>query len=168
MMENNKEYWIKRAELKQLLTEKNIKKIEKQLKKNYKEAIIEIKKELAYLQATNELQEWQKIQLEGTINSINEILNEMATKEEKLLTDTLEELCSQVDEKDKKALEVQLDALFHKVNDQLIEEVVKTNWSGLMFSERIWNRRDKLAIKLKEILNKGLIRGDSLQDMARL
>ena len=38
MMENNKEYWIKRAELKQLLTEKNIKKIEKQLKKNYKEA----------------------------------------------------------------------------------------------------------------------------------
>ena len=92
----------------------------------------------------------------------------MATKEEKLLTDTLEELCQQVDEKDKKALEVQLDALFHKVNSELIEEVVKTNWSGLMFSERIWNRRDKLAIKLKEILNKGLIRGDSLQDMARL
>ena len=168
MMENNKEYWINRAIMKQLLTEKNIKKIERQLKKNYKEAIKEIKKELTYLKATNELAEWQKIQLEGTINSINEILNDMATKEEKLLTDTLEELCQQVDEKDKKALEVQLDALFHKVNSELIEEVVKTNWSGLMFSERIWNRRDKLAIKLKEILNKGLIRGDSLQDMARL
>ena len=125
MMENNKEYWINRAIMKQLLTEKNIKKIERQLKKNYKEAIKEIKKELTYLKATNEIAEWQKIQLEGTINSINEILNDMATKEEKLLTDTLEELCQQVDEKDKKALEVQLNALFHKVNSELIEEVVR-------------------------------------------
>ena len=46
MMEN-KEYWIKRAELKQLLTEKNIKKIERQLKKNYKEAIAKEKEESA-------------------------------------------------------------------------------------------------------------------------
>ena len=33
MMENNKEYWINRAIMKQLLTEKNIKKIERELKK---------------------------------------------------------------------------------------------------------------------------------------
>ena len=167
-MENNKEYWINRAIMKQLLTEKNIKKIERQLKKNYKEAIKEIKKELAYLQATNELQEWQKIQLEGTINSINEILNDMATKEEKLLTDTLEELCSQVDEKDKKALEVELDVVFHKDNDELIKEVVKTNWSGLLYLDRIDERKYILTQKLKEVLTKGLIRGDSLQDMAKL
>ena len=79
-MMNNREYWIKRASIKELLTEKNIKKIERQLKKNYKEAIKEIKKELTYLKATNELAEWQKIQLEGTINSINEILNEIKSK----------------------------------------------------------------------------------------
>jgi SPP1 gp7 family putative phage head morphogenesis protein len=56
---------------------------------------------------------------------------------------------------------------FNTVNENLIKEVIKTNWSGLEFSERIWNNRDKLTIKLKETLNKGLIRGDSLQDMSR-
>ena len=44
---------------------------------------------------------------------------------------------------------------------------MQTNWSGLTFSERIWDNRKKLASKVKETLNKGLIRGDSLQTMAQ-
>ena len=167
-MMDNREYWIKRASIKELLTEKNIKKIERELKKNYKEAIREIKKELTYLKATGELTEWEQYRAEATIRSIEEILNDMATKEKKLLTDTLEELCKQVDEKDKKALEAELDVVFHKVNDELIKEVVKTNWSGLLYLDRIDERKYILTQKLKEVLTKGLIRGDSLQDMAKL
>ena len=45
---------------------------------------------------------------------------------------------------------------------------MKANWSGLSFSERIWEHRRKLAFTIKSELNKGLIRGDSLQDISKI
>lgn len=160
----NKEYWLNRAIEKDKYLEKNLKKIEKELKKNYQEAIKEIKKEIAFLYAENELTEWQKYHSEETIKSLESILDEMYKREEKILTNHLKDTYK----KTYKQELVELNISFNIVNDNLIREVIKTNWSGLTFSERIWNNgRDKLAVKLKETLNKGLIRGDSLQDMAR-
>ena len=70
-------------------------------------------------------------------------------------------------EMDKQA-SIDLEASFNTINDRLIEEVIKTNWSGLSFSERIWEHRRKLAFTIKSELNKGLIRGESLQDISKI
>lgn len=164
-MDKNREYWIARSLIKTKLTDKKIKKIQKELKKLYREVLTDMKKELAYLE-TNGGSDWEKYRAEGTIKSLESILDRAATEEEKILTDELKDLYNKIDEKDKAALGI--DSSFFTVNEKLIEQVLKEEWSGLLFSERIWNRRDQVAIKLKEILKKGLIRGDSLQDMARL
>ena len=164
-MDKNREYWIARSLIKTKLTDKKIKKIQKELKKLYREVLTDMKKELAYLE-TNGGSDWDKYRAEGTIKSLESILDRTATEEERILTDELKDLYNKIDEKDKAALGI--DSSFFTVNEKLIEQVLKEEWSGLLFSERIWNRRDQVAIKLKEILKKGLIRGDSLQDMARL
>lgn len=161
-MKKNRDYWIKRAKKKLKVLEKEQEKTDKKLKKNYKEAIKEIKKEIAYLYAQEELTEFQQYRAEGTIRSLESILDDMATKEEELLKETLTEVYKET----QKIEAVGLGVSFQTVNDNVIREVMQTNWSGLLFSERIWNNRKKLASKLKETLNKGLIRGDSLQDMA--
>ena len=165
MMENNKEYWLLKAKIKDKYLQKNLATLEKKLKKVYKDSLKEIKKELAYLESTGQLEEWQRAQLEGTIASIEKILDNKSTSEEQLLNDHLEKTIKDVYEKE--AYNVGMDALFHQVNDNTVREILKTNWSGLTFSERIWDSRRKLATKVKEIMTKGIIRGDSLQDMAR-
>ena len=164
MTKKSREYWIKRAELKLQKLDKEQDKIEKKLKKSYKEAIKEIKKEIALLYAEGgELTDFQKYRVEGTIRSLEALLDEMATSEEQTLKEGLTELFEDTQELEAASLEVG----FQTVNNNLIEEVLQTNWSGLTFSERIWDNRKKLASKVKETLNKGLIRGDSLQTMAQ-
>lgn len=163
----DKEYWLNRAIEKDKYLEKNLKKVEKQLKKSYQEAIREIKKEIAFLYAENKLTEYQKYHSEETIKSLESILDEMYKREEQMLQVNLINVYKDIFENECDELTVNIS--FSTVNDRLIREVIKTNWSGLTFSERIWgNGRDKLVLKVKEILNKGLKRGDSLQEMARL
>ena len=163
----NKQYWINRVLEKDKYLEKNLKIIEKELKKSYREAIKEIKKEIAFLYTEKELTEWQQYHAEETIRSLESILDEMYKREEQMLQGNLVNVYKDIFEKE--CDEFTVNVSFNTVSDKLIREVIKTNWSGLTFSERIWgNGRNKLAIKVKEILNKGLKRGDSLQDMARL
>lgn len=162
----NREYWLSRTEQKDKLLQKNLVILEKELKKVYKESIVDIKKELAYLEATGQLEEWQKIQLEGTIASLEKILDDKATKEEKLLTDHLIDTYKETYENE--LSNVEMEALFHQVNDATVREILKNNWSGLTYKDRLLFANDKLATKFKEVITRGIIRGDSLQDMARL
>ena len=163
MAMKSREYWIKRAELKLQKLDKEQDKIEKKLKKSYKDAIKEIKKEVAALYAEGTLTEFQQYRAEGTIRSLESLLDNMATNEEQILKEGLTELYEDTQKLEAASLEVS----FQTVNDNVIREVMQTNWSGLTFSERIWDNRKKLASKVKETLNKGLIRGDSLQTMAQ-
>ena len=80
MMNNNKEYWLNKAEIKDKYLQKNLATLEKKLKKVYKDSLKEIKKELAYLESTGQLEEWQRVQLEGTIASIEKILDNKSNK----------------------------------------------------------------------------------------
>lgn len=58
-------------------------------------------------------------------------------------------------------------ATFTTINQRAVREAINYNWSGEMFSERIWNNRNTLVRKLKETIVQGLIRGESVQKMAR-
>lgn len=162
-IQNNRDYWIRRAELKLQKLETDQNKIEKKLKKHYKEMIKQLKKELAALRADGTLTDFQEFRMEGTIASVEVILDEMARNEEQIL----EEGMIQVFKDTAKIEQAGLEISFNTVNDNLIRETLKTNWSGLTFSERIWDNRRKLATKIKETMMQGLVRGDSLQTMSQ-
>lgn len=47
-----------------------------------------------------------------------------------------------------------------------IEDIIKAPWSGVSFSDRIWHNKDVLIYNAKDIISKGLIRGESYHNMA--
>lgn len=49
---------------------------------------------------------------------------------------------------------------------ETIQEILKNNWSGSHYSERIWHNTDVLANKLEEIITTGLMTGKSSRRMA--
>ena len=160
----NKDYWEQRALLKDKLLEKDIKKIEKKLLKLFKATRKEVLNELKIIYADIESTEYAKYQIDSLLASINKAIDNLYNQNEKEIIDGLKDIYIEMD----KQASIDLEASFNTINDRLIEEVIKTNWSGLSFSERIWEHRRKLALTLKEELSKGLIRGDSLQDISRI
>lgn len=163
---NNKAYWIKRAIQQDKKIQKDLKKLEKQLKKLYVEASKEIKKELAYFYANNSnIAEYEKYQLEATLTALNKALDNLYHSEEEMLNNRLIQSYIDIYEDNIKALGVE--AAFNTINEEVVREVIKTNWSGLTFSEIIWDKHlPQMKNDLKQILKAGLIRGDSLHDMA--
>lgn len=163
----NREYWIKRAIQQDKKVQKGLKKLEKQLKKEFVEASKEIKKELAYFYANNsDITEYEKYQLESTLTALNKLLDNLYHSEEGMLNNRLIETYRNVYEDNIKDLGIE--ASFHTINENVVREVIKTNWSGLTFSEIIWDKHlPQMKNDLKQVLKAGLIRGDSLQDMAR-
>lgn len=162
----NREYWLRRAIKQDKKIQKDLKKLEKQLKKLYVEASKEIKKELAYFYANNSnIGEYEKYQLEATLKALNKALDNLYHNEEEMLNNRLIEFYIDIYEDNIKALGVE--AAFNTINEEVVREVIKTNWSGLTFSEIIWDKHlPQMKNDLKQILKAGLIRGDSLHDMA--
>lgn len=160
---NNKLYWLNRYIEQDELNEKDFKVIEKNLKEELKNVKSTLLKELAYQNAKkNNLSNSEVFQFYNTLETIDKTLEEMATKEEKELNTLLENKYKEVYEENMKILGVS----FNTINTGLIKETVKTNWSGLEFSDRIWKNKELLVYKIKEEFQKGLIRGDSLQDIS--
>ena len=109
---NSREYWIKRAKLKLDKLEKEQDKIGKKLKKNYKDAIKEIKKEVAALYAEGEeLTAFQQYRIDGTLRSLESLLDDMATNEEATLKEGLTELYKETQKIEATSLGVSLFAL---------------------------------------------------------
>lgn len=163
----NREYWIKRAIQQDKKVQKDLKKLEKQLKKEFVEASKEIKKELAYFYANNSnITEYEKYRLESTLMALNKALDNLYHNEEEMINNRLIETYTNIYEDNIKDLGIE--ASFNTINENVIREVIKTNWSGLTFSEIIWDKHlPQMKNDLKQVLKAGLIRGDSLQDMAR-
>ena len=164
MNKKNEKYWEDRIILKDKLLEKDIKKIEKKLLRAFKDARKEVLNELKILYSDIEHSEYAKYQLESILTSINKSLDNLYKYNEQVVTEGLKDIYKEMD----KQASIDLEASFNTINDRLIEEVIRTNWSGLSFSDRIWEHRRKLVLTLKEELNRGLIRGDSLQDISRI
>ena len=165
--EESRRYWQNRIELHDKKIEKDTLKLEKQLKKIFVDTSKEIKKELAYFYANNtNIGNYENYRLEATLQAIYISLDTLFNKEEEKLNKRLVE--AYIDTYKYFDNLLNINASFETINIGLVEQVVKTNWSGLSFSERIWENRRKLALTLKEELKKGLIRGESLQEMSRI
>ena len=165
--EKSRIYWQNRIELHDKKIEKDTLKLEKQLKKIFVDTSKEIKKELAYFYANNtNISNYENYRLEATLQAIYIALDTLFNKEEEKLNKRLVEAYTDTYKYFDNLLSI--NTSFETINIGLVEQVVKTNWSGLSFSERIWENRRKLALTLKEELKKGLIRGESLQEMSRV
>ena len=165
--EESRKYWQDRIELHDKKVEKDTLKLEKQLKKIFVDTSKEIKKELAYFYANNtNIDNYENYRLEATLQAIYIALDTLFNKEEEKLNKRLVE--AYIDTYKYFDNLLNINTSFETINIGLVEQVVKTNWSGLSFSERIWENRRKLALTLKEELKKGLIRGESLQEMSRI
>ena len=191
---NSKEYWEQRAILKDKLLEKDISKVEKELLKLFKNSKKEVLNELKIIYSDIESTEYQKYRIDSLLTSINNSLDNLYNKSEKEITEGLKDIYKTMYQE----ANIDLKASFNTINENLIEEVAKTNlgtklnesrdifvlhnevlekivddliasnWSGLTLVERILEHKRKLSLTLKEELSKGLIRGDSLQDMSRI
>ena len=162
---NNQEYWENRAIVKDKLLEKDINKTEKKLLKLFENVKEELLKELRVIYSDPQVfTPYQISHIDELLESVYKAIDNLYKKNEKQVTEALVDTYKTMYNE----ASVDLKASFNTVNEDLIREVVKTNWSGLTFSDRIWEHRGKLKVTLKEELSKGLIRGDSLQDISRL
>jgi len=162
---NNQEYWENRAIIKDKLLEKDINKTEKKLLKLFENVKEELLKELRVIYSDPQaFTPYQISHIDELLESVYKAIDNLYKKNEKQVTEALVDTYKTMYNE----ASVDLKASFNTVNEDLIREVVKTNWSGLTFSDRIWEHRGKLKVALKEELSKGLIRGDSLQDISRL
>ena len=162
----NEIYWQERTILKDKLLEKDINKLEKKLLKLFKDTRKEVLNELKIIYADIEASEYAKYRIDSLLTSINNALDSLYHKNEEQLTKAFIELYCKFDEEAN--IDLDIKNSFNTVNENLIRETLKTNWSGLSFSERIWEHRRKLAFTIKSELSKGLIRGESLQDISRI
>lgn len=164
--EKKMRYWVDRLVKQDKYIQQDLKKVEKELKKEFAKALKEIKKELSYIYVTNKGLTFSEMQMESTLKALYDVLDDLYHNEEDILNNRLIRTYSEIYKSNIDALGLEL--AFATINDKVIKEVVKTNWSGLTFSERLWGvHLPKLKKELKEVVQKGLIRGESLQDMAR-
>ena len=56
---------------------------------------------------------------------------------------------------------------FERPNSRMVEQVIKSNWSGVVWSDRLWKNNQQLAESLQHTLTKGLSQGKSYFLMAR-
>ena len=161
---NNQKYWEDRAVLKDKLLEKDIKKIEKKLLKLFKDTRKEVLNELKIIYADIDATEYAKYRIDSLLTSVNKALDSLYQKNEEELTKAFIDLYYDFDNE----ASIDINASFNTINENLIREVLKTEWSGLSFSERIWEHRRKLAFTLKSELKAGLTRGESLQDISKI
>ena len=161
---NNQKYWEERIILKDKLLEKDINKLEKKLLKLFKDTRKEVLNELKIIYADIEASEYAKYRIDSLLTSINNALDNLYSNNEKEVNEGLTDIYKEMD----KQASIDLNNSFNTVNENLVRETLKTNWSGLSFSERIWEHRRSLAFTVKSELNKGFIRGDSLQDISKI
>ena len=163
---NSQKYWEERAILKDKLLEKDINKLEKKLLKLFKDTRKEVLNELKIIYADIEATEYAKYRIDSLLTSINNALDSLYHKNEEQLTKAFIELYYKFDEEAN--IDLDIKTSFNTVNENSIRETLKINWSGLSFSERIWEHRRSLAFTIKGELSKGLIRGESLQDISKI
>lgn len=106
--------------------------------------------------------------LQAQTNRIEARLIKLGVKEEELTTSLLEE--TYIDNYYKTIFQLQtgltVGTAFTLLNSRAVEEAIRYQWSGSMFSDLIWANKDSLLKNLRETITNGLIRGDSYWKMA--
>lgn len=173
-MSSSRDYWIDRDKQRYLRYINQVKKIDNELNGHYSKYSKELKKQIAILQATvvanNSLSNQAKLQLaEETLIIVETILEELAKAVENTTTTYLVNNYLTNSTTIVRAIEKTLKkkVIFNQPNVKLVEELIRQNWSGLTYSERIWKNNKSLNYQIKETLISGVIKGSSYKDMVK-
>lgn len=166
-MSNN--YWKKRL-LRELndIANTNTKSILGLLAKLYLESQTNINRELSIMKQTRSVTNnpsSREIILQDTLDRVNNTITVLADNTNNLLTKDLTTNYVQTYE----TINEYMKPLGYNVLDIIpanVEDIVKSPWTGVSFSDRIWHNKDILIYNAKDIITKGLIRGDSYHTMA--
>lgn len=163
-------YWQDRLiEEEDRIYKSNTKAILKELSNIYLETQRDVLKELLALRAINRASNntaiSREILLEDTLNRITRSIAILADNYNNLLTTNLTNTYTQTYVTVSDSLR-EVGALTTDIIPANVEDIIKANWSGTSFSNRIWYNRDTLIHKAKDTLSKGLIRGESYHNMA--
>lgn len=166
----NRDYWINRLATEQdSIYNSTTEDILAAISDIYMETLDDVLRELAALRtmnsASNNTAISRELLLEDTAQRIGKSLVILADNVNDLLTESLVDTYSQTYTTVNDLLR-EAGALTSDIIPANIEDVIKTNWSGVMYSDRIWHNRDTLVFKAKEAISKGLIRGESYHNMA--
>ena len=166
----NREYWINRLTGEQdRIYEEAVDDILNAISEMYLEVQGEVLRELAALRqmnlASGNTARSRELLLEETLERIEKTLDVLADNTDNLLTENLTDTYTQTYMTVNDSLR-EAGALTTDIIPANIEDIIKANWSGVVFSERIWHNRDVLVFRAKETLSKGLIRGESYHNMA--
>ncbi len=98
-----------------------------------------------------------------------EIKNMLGKLDEQIASEILEEVYKESRYRSIYALDKGIDTIiaFDKINPDMIESAVFKEYKGELFSDRIWTNKEKLLKRLKKQINYGLMRGQSINKMAK-
>lgn len=165
----NSEYWANRVANETWNKYNSYEEQNKNLLEFYKEAILDIEEELYRLMI--------KIGEKPTLTDMHD--NNRLTKLKKKMEGIVKELTEKTIEHNKDQL---IEAIKEQYKDVSIaigkedfslpkkremEMMLNNPWSGMNYSERVWENNRVLASNLNEILTRGLIQGKSVMDMTK-
>ena len=167
---DSKNYWIERTAEENWKLYNDLEENNKALFKFYSKAIEDINKEVAYLLSRVESGEITRSELYNykrlmkLTQNMNNAMFELASKVDNYTEEQIREAIIRSYKNMNEALQVD----FSMNNDKLVEMLFANNWSGEMFSERIWSNTGDLAAKLNMLLKEHLIRGSSIAQITKL
>lgn len=136
--------------------------------KELREIIADSNNEKALLEL-DQLSKYKRIsRLNSKINQIQARLIQLGALEEKIIT---EHLSKSYEESFNRTLyEIQtgtgIGFSFNMLNSRAIEEAILYPWSGSMFSDLVWDNKDKLIVEMRKTITDGIIRGEGYRKMA--
>lgn len=162
---DSKNYWIERTAEETWKVYNDLEKQNKALINFYAKAIEDINKEVSYLLSRIESGEITRSELYNyrRLMQLNQNLNNRMVDLALNLDNHVKGRIEEGIKKNYKKLNEALEVDFSMNNDKLIEMLFANNWSGEMFSEKIWESTETLAAQLNSIVKTHLIKGSSIK-----
>ena len=165
----NSEYWAERVAEETWNKYNSYEEYNKNLLELYQEAILDIEEELYRLSVklgerpnltdmhdTNRLTKLKR-RLENIAKDLSEKSIEHCKKQlTEAIREQYEDVIARVTNED-----------FSLPKKKEIDMMLNNPWSGMNYSERIWENGRVLAFNLNEVLTRGLIQGKSIMDMTK-
>ena len=167
---SNRDYWIKRVANENWKIYNNAEKRNKALIRFYNRAIKAIEKEVLVISNKVEKGKFtvsdlhKKNRLLSIMNGIIKEIKNLGGDIDEHLKEQLENVIEEGYIKTRQAIDIN----FGMHNKDLSKMLLDNNWSGEMFSERIWNNMSSLEKTLNKILKEGLIKGLSADNITKL
>lgn len=95
------------------------------------------------------------------------MLTEATLGQEKGIYNTLNDVSKVSQATLAKRMDKALGLTFNAIAADKMKQIIMSDWSGAVWSDRLWKDREKVGKKLTEILEKGIPQGTSLQKMSR-